>query len=103
MRNATLISWLNIGEEEQRMLTTIIGADEKGRRKRKRDREAYRKKHGSATREDYLHAQTEKTKRQLWRVKKAINRYPRMSNRKIGLYIGVSESYIRKLRKKHNF
>ncbi|WP_158246374.1 helix-turn-helix domain-containing protein [Sulfobacillus sp. hq2] len=49
-RNHTLIDWLDITEEEQRQMTTIIGAEERQRRDRERKKQE-RAKHGKPSRE----------------------------------------------------
>ena len=50
LKNTTIIRWLDITPEEQQHLKTIIDGNEKRRRKRERDKLAYREKHGSVSR-----------------------------------------------------
>jgi hypothetical protein len=79
-------------------LKTIIDSKEKRRRKRERDKNAFREKTGAISKEAYLEQQHEKTDDMLWQLKKAIERHPKYSNVKLAKLLGVSESYIRKLK-----
>jgi len=97
LKNSTIIKWLEISSEEQRHLRTIIDANEK--RRRKRDKRAFRKRNGSVSRVDYLCKQKEKTRDKLWQLKQAIQRHPKASNVRLAELITVSEGYIRKLKK----
>lgn len=99
LKNKTIIQWLDITSEEQVHLRTIIGGNEKQRRKRLRDKLAFREKNGSVSREEYVEQQKEITKDKLWQLGKAIERYPEMSNRKLAEHLAISEAYIRKLKK----
>jgi hypothetical protein len=69
-----------------------------GRRKRERDKNAFREKKGAISREAYLEQQTDKTEDKLWQLKTAIERHHRLSNVKLAKLLGVSEAYIRKLK-----
>ena len=99
LKNATIITWLDITTEEQIHLRTIIDANEKRRRKRERDKFAFREKNGSVSREDYLDQQKEKREDKLWQLQKAMKQYPQASNIKLAKLLAVSEGYIRKLKK----
>ena len=103
LTNQTIIQWLDITPEEQIHLKTIIDSEEKRRRKRERDKNAFRKKKGAISREVYLEQQTDKTEDMLWQLKTAIERHPRLSNVKLAKLLGVSESYIRKLKVNFDF
>lgn len=100
LRNATIIRWLDITREEQQQLRTIFDSKEKRRRKQERDKLAYREKHGSVKREEYLEQQEEKTKDKMWQLKMAMDRHPTLSNVKLSFLLQVSEGYIRKLKMK---
>ncbi|WP_246197389.1 replication protein [Cytobacillus depressus] len=100
LKNETIIQKLDITPEEQQHLRTIIDADEKLRRKRNRDKRAYREKNGSVSRKEYITEQQEKTKDKLWQLKAALKRHPASNNVKLANLLGVSEGYIRKLKKK---
>lgn len=100
LKNTTIIHWLKITSEEQECLQTIIDANEKRRRKRKRDKYTYRIKNGSESREAYLEKQKEKTANRLWQLKEASERNPYITNTEMAVLLDVSESYIRKLKKK---
>ena len=99
LKNATIITWLDITTEEQIHLRTIIDANEKRRRKRERDKFTFREKNGSVSREDYLDQQKEKREDKLWQLQKAMKQYPQASNIKLAKLLAVSEGYIRKLKK----
>ncbi|MFJ8248014.1 replication protein [Peribacillus asahii] len=99
LKNATIIRWLDITPEEQQHLKTIIDGNEKRRRKRERDKFAYREKHNAVTREVYLDQQKENTEDKLWQLKQAIKRHPDLSNRKLAAQLAISEAYVRKLKK----
>ncbi|WP_075983684.1 replication protein [Bacillus massilinigeriensis] len=98
LKNKTIIKWLNIVPKEQKFLRTIIDWDEKLRRKRERDRLAFRQKNGSVSRGEYLEQQKEKSADKQWQLMMAIKRHPNMSNLRLAKLLGVSESYIRKLK-----
>ncbi|OKL35333.1 replication protein [Domibacillus mangrovi] len=100
LKNTTIIKWLEITPEEQVHLRTIIDGNEKRRRKRERDKLAFREKHGSVSREEYLVKQKDKTEDKLWLLKQAMKRHSKASNVKLAELLGVSEGYIRKLKKK---
>ncbi|WP_260631211.1 replication protein [Bacillus sp. S/N-304-OC-R1] len=99
-KNDTIIRLLNITEEEQKHMKTIIDSREKRRRKRIRDQMVHRKKNGSVSRAEYIQAQQERTEHKLSQLKQAIKRYPDASNVKLAEKLGISEGYIRKLKKK---
>lgn len=100
LRNATIIQWLDITDEEQQHLRTIIDSNEKLRRKRTRDKMALREKNGSMSRAEYIQIQQERTSDTLWQMTTAIKRHPNISNVKLAEKLGISEGYIRKLKKK---
>lgn len=100
LKNSKIIDWLDITEDEQTHLKTIIGAPEKRRRKRDRDKiyqEKKRRERGDMTREEYLNKQQSQTNDKLQALKVAIMQYPNYSTRKLAQHLGVSQSYIRKL------
>lgn len=99
LKNATIIKWLDITTEEQIHLRTIIDANEKRRRKRERDKLAFRERHGSVSREEYLDQQKEKKEDTLWQLQKAMERYPKASNVKLAELLAISEGYVRHLKK----
>jgi hypothetical protein len=99
LKNATIIEWLNITPEEQIHLRTIIDANEKRRRKRERDKLAFREKNGSVSREEYMEEQKEITEDKLWQLEKSMEQYPKISNVKLAELLAISEGYVRKLKK----
>lgn len=99
LKNSTIIRWLDINQEEQIHLRTIINPYEKRRRKRERDKLAFREKNRSVSREDYLGQQKEKSADKLWQLQRAIQQFPDASNIKLAELLAVSEGYVRKLKK----
>lgn len=99
LKNAKIIEWLDITEEEQTQLQTVIGRNEKRKRNTEAKREQ-RRKEGVKPREQYLNEQKNKTEDKLWLLQKAIERYPDASNYKLAKLLAVTEGHIRKLKKK---
>jgi hypothetical protein len=97
--NDKLIELLDITEEEQRHLSTIIGANEKRRRTRERVREHMREKRGSVSREEYLEQQKEKLEDKLWQVRKARELMPNASVRELAEYLKMPKSTVGRLLK----
>lgn len=94
--NTKLISWLDITTEEQQRMETIIDSQEKQRRNtlyRRQERD-------SVSREEYLEQEREKTEDKLYLLRRALQQNPKLSNYKLAELLGVSEGYIRKLKKK---
>lgn len=98
--NKKLIEWLDITEEEQRELDTIIGAPEKRRRNRIRTRDYQREKRESVSREKYLSDQAEKTEDKLFLLKKALEKHPEATRKELAKLLGVTPQRITQLRKK---
>jgi hypothetical protein len=96
--NQKLISWLDITPEEMQHLQTIIDANEKRKRKRVANMEI-RRAQGVKPREEYLKEQQDKTEDILGKLIKVLKENPKISNVKLGKMLGVSEGYIRKLKK----
>lgn len=108
--NAKIIDWLDITPEEQTHMKTIISTKEKNRRKRvayhenpeekKKAVTEYRRKKGVKTREEYLELSAQKSETTIEKLRRIISENPGISNRKAAKLMGVSESYIRKLKGK---
>jgi hypothetical protein len=96
LKNAKIIEWLDITEEEQLQLQTIIGRNEKRKRNTKAKREQ-RRKEGVKTREEYLSAQKDKTEDKLWILQKALSRYPNATQKELGSKLGLSQQRIAQL------
>ena len=96
--NAKLIDWLQITEEEQTHLKTIIGPKEKRRRdlveKEKKRRDAGMRPMAEYNRERH---EAKMTKVEILRQK--IEEHPQLSNRKLAALLGWSEPTIRRLKK----
>lgn len=102
LKNTKIIDWLDITEDEQLHLKTIISAPEKRRRKRERDKyrdTLKRRERGDMTREEYLEQQKDTTKDKLFLLKKAIESYPNATQKELAQKLAVSDRYIRKLLK----
>ena len=107
--NAKIISWLSITEEEQQHLKTIIGPREKNRRKRasyhsnpepkKLAVKAYRRKKGIRPMAEYNQERAEKKESKLDQLKRTMEENPHASQRQIAKIMGISEGYVRKLKK----
>lgn len=93
--NGRLIEWLDIQQEEMPHLSTIINAKEKNRRRRKK----YQEQEGKLSRSAYIQQENQKTMSKLDRLKELMEQSPHLSNRKIASTMGISEAYVRKLKK----
>ena len=93
--NAKLIEWLDISQDEMIHMSTIINTKEKNRRRR----EKYQEQEGKMSRESYLHQESQKTMSNLERLINLMETSPHLSNRKMAAELGISEGYIRKLKK----
>jgi hypothetical protein len=100
--NAKLIELLDITDKEQQQLQTIIGANEKRRRHRERNKLRNRELRQSVERSEYLEQQKEQTEDKLFLLRKAIESYPNATQKELAGKLGVDRSYISKLRKKLN-
>ncbi|RED51140.1 replication protein [Cohnella lupini] len=105
--NETLIRWLDISEDEQRELQTIINAPEKRRRKADANREARRiesrnpaRTDGEAPRSAYLAQQAGRTTDRIEALRKALEANPDASQRELAEAIGVSAAWVNILLKK---
>ncbi|MDQ0257947.1 hypothetical protein J2S74_005410 [Evansella vedderi] len=97
--NKKLISWLDITDDEMEHLQTIIGANEKKRRKRIANMEK-RREEGMKPREEYLQEQRDKTQDKLFLLQQALKRYPNATQKELAEKLGVDRSYIAKLKRK---
>lgn len=88
--NAKIIEWLDITEDEQRHLETIIGRRVKYERNNQRRQEA-RRAAGKATREEYID-QAEKRRQEALRM-----RQEGMSYRRIGQALGISQTQVMRI------
>lgn len=93
--NTRLIEWLDISQEEMKQMSTIINAKEKNRRRR----EQYQMQEGKMSREAYLQQESQKTMSNIDKLKELMEQSPHLSNRKIASTMGISEAYVRKLKK----
>ncbi|MBO1005761.1 replication protein [Pseudogracilibacillus auburnensis] len=95
--NKKLIEWLDVTDGEQQHLTTIIGPNEKRKRKKVANMEM-RREQGVKPREEYLKEQQEKTDDNLSLLRQLMKESPDASNYKLAALMGISESYVRKLK-----
>ena len=99
LKNQTIIDWLNITEEEQAHLSSIIGKDEKRRRNTKAKREQ-RRAEGVKPIEVELKARKEKTDQKLQLIQRYISEDPNISIRALAERTGLSKSAIQRLKAK---
>ena len=95
LKNTTLIEWLDIKQEEMPHLSTIINTKEKNRRRR----EAYQKQDGKMSRDAYIEQEKQKTMSRKEQLEEAMVKHPHLSNRKLAAMLGISEAYVRKIKK----
>ena len=96
--NPKIIQMLNITEEEQHSMKTIISKDEKYRRNNQ-TRTSKRRESGIPTRHEYLKQQQTITDTRLLLLQDTIENNPKASNRELADILSISESYVRKLKK----
>lgn len=97
IKNKALIDWMQISEEEQRHLETIIGPKEK----RRRDlayKEAKRREEGVRPMEEYNQERKAKSATKLEIIRRTLKALPGLSNRAVAREMGISEAYVRKLK-----
>ena len=98
LRNSKLIEWLDITPEEQIHMTTIIGPQEK----RKRNlllKEQQRRAKGIRPMKEYNQERKQKVESKADALRRLMQENPTWSNVKLGQAMGISEGYIRKLKK----
>ncbi|WP_409276396.1 replication protein (plasmid) [Neobacillus sp. SCS-31] len=96
--NKKLISWLDITDEEQTHLTTIIGQGEKRRRNTVYQREK-RRESGVQARAEYLQKEQQKTMDKLSILRVVTQENPGASVRDLARLTGFSVGYVHKLKK----
>ena len=96
--NKKLIEWLDITEDEQRHLSTIIDANEKRRRKRIANMKI-RREQGVKPREQYLKEQHSRTEENLEKLRDAINENPSAKRKELAELLGVTPQRISQLKK----
>lgn len=99
MKNSTIIEKLAITADEMAEMLTIIGKEEKQARNTGQKRKK-RREQGVLPRGQYLEQQKDQTEDKLWLLETAMKHYPEWSNYKLAEHIGISESYVRRLKKK---
>ncbi|SIR57094.1 hypothetical protein SAMN05443094_1116 [Domibacillus enclensis] len=99
LKNTTIIKLLDITTQEQEHMSTLIDSGEKRRRRGERDKRRYqRRKEGKPCRNEYIKEEKKKTADIILLLKTTMERHPHMSNRKMAAQLGISESYVRKLK-----
>lgn len=96
--NKKLISWLDITEDEQTHLKTIIGTPEKNRRKRIANREM-RRQQGVKKREDYIMQQKNRTNQKLRLLRDLILKNPQATRKELAELLEVTPRRITQLKK----
>lgn len=98
MSNSDIIDWLDITPQEQRHLSSIISKEEK----RRRNTEARRKKRreeGMRPMEEYNQERKQKVETKVEILLRLMKDNPQWSNVRLAKEMGLSEGYIRKLKK----
>lgn len=96
--NAKIIDWLDITEEEQTHLQTIIGK----REKRRRDllaKEQKRREQGIRSMAEYNAVRLAEKMDKVRILREALQQHPELSNRKMAAHLGWTEPTVRRLRK----
>lgn len=90
--NQKLIDWLDITEEEQRHLDTIIGRDEKNRRRR----EKYQKQEGNKSRAEYDRSRKKNAAERADKLRALIEEHPDWTYAKLAEELQVSVKTIQR-------
>ncbi len=98
LTNKKIIEWLDISKEEQKEMSTIIGADEKRRRNRLY-KEQLRRSQGVRPMAEYNEERKKTVDTKIQTLQKIMKKNPSWSNVRLAKEMGVSEGYIRKLKK----
>ena len=98
MSNSKLIEWLDISPQEQEEMSSIIGAAEKRRRNRLQ-KEKWRRSLGMRPMEEYNQERRLKVESKVETLQRLMAENPQWSNVRLSKEMGVSEGYIRKLKK----
>ena len=96
LKNSTIIKWLEITEEEQHHLKTIIDGNEKRRRHRESERER-RRKQGAISRSEYMKQQQDKTEERLSKLRELLDQGLR--RKEIVEIMEISIPYYKKLKR----
>lgn len=87
--NTKLINWLDISDEEQMHLKTIIDGSEKNRRKTITNRKK-RRSEGVQKREDYINQQHNKTDNHLTKLQETLQQNPKAKRKELAELLGIS-------------
>ena len=98
LKNETIINWLNISEDEQVHLVTIIGAKEKRRRNAKAMK-LKRRAEGAMDRQEYLMQEKEKKLTKVEQLKAIISSSPQKTNKELADEMGCTVRTIQRLKK----
>lgn len=96
--NRKLIGILDITEEEQRQLKTLIGTSEKYRRSNER-REKARRSAGQMDRSEYLSTQQKTTQERIMAIRELLERQPGIKQSEIATKLGIGQQYVSRLMK----
>lgn len=96
--NAKIINWLNITQEEQKHMKTIIGPKEK-RRRDLLSKEQQRREAGMRPMAEYNKERHEAKMSKVEILRQKLEEHPGLSNRKMAALLGWSEPTIRRLKK----
>ena len=98
LSNSKIIEWLDISPQEQEQMSSIISAAEKRRRNLKL-KEQQRRAAGIRPMEEYNQERRQIVETKVELLQRLMKENPKWSNVRLGQEMGVSEGYIRKLKK----
>ena len=98
LTNSKIIEWLDITPDEQKHMSSIIGKGEKRKRNLKL-KEEQRRAAGIRPMEEYNLERKQKVETKVELLQRLMTENPQWSNVKLGQEMGVSEGYVRKLKK----
>ena len=98
LSNSKIIEWLDITPEEQKHLSSIIGKGEK-RKRNLQLKEQQRRAAGIRPMEEYNLERKQKVETKVELLQRLMTENPKWSNVRLGQEMGVSEGYVRKLKK----
>lgn len=97
LKNSTIIDWLDITDDEQKNLSTIIGSKEKRRRNAASKMQA-RRAAGVIPREEYIKAEKAKTADKSHHLHQLMIQHPEWTNNQLAVEMGISRTTVKRLK-----